>query len=249
MEVLQTFKLCMLERLLSMPFKKLPQVEILGVFYFFEAFALAELLFLKWIKTKGERKMKSLNVKVLVMIGMLSSISYILMFLNFPIPPFPNYLMIDFSDIPALIGAVALGPFAGILVEFLKNVLNYFNTGSQTGVPIGQLANFIAGILFILPTSFLFKKFKTKKGMTLSLILGTVTMAVIMSILNYYVILPAYTFFLNAPAMSAPVARKLVVTGILPFNLVKGGLMSVIFMLIFLRLQKWLSRQSAFKGI
>ncbi|MDP4086709.1 MAG: ECF transporter S component [Bacillota bacterium] len=193
--------------------------------------------------------MKKLSVRVVVGIGMLSSIAYILMLLNFPIPPFPNYLLIDFSDIPALIAAIVLSPLAGILVEFFKNVLNYFMTGSPTGVPIGHIANFTAGILFVLPTYYLFRKLKTRKGMTLSLIVGTVIMAVVMSILNYYVILPAYTFFLNTPAMSTPATRKLVVTAILPFNLVKGAIMSGIFMLIFIRLQKWISKQSVIKGI
>ena len=44
----------------------------------------------------------------MVSVAMLSSIAYILMLLNFPIPPFPSFLKIDFSDIPALIGALYL---------------------------------------------------------------------------------------------------------------------------------------------
>ncbi|WP_301281715.1 ECF transporter S component [Lysinibacillus capsici] len=89
--------------------------------------------------------MKKLNIKSMVAIGMLSSISYVLMLLNFPIPPFPQFLMIDFSDIPALIAALIFGPAAGILVELIKNILDYFMTGSATGVPVGHIANFAAG--------------------------------------------------------------------------------------------------------
>ena len=70
--------------------------------------------------------MKKFSVKAMVSIGMLSSISYVLMLLNFPLPPFPKFLMVDFSDIPALIAALIFGPVAGILVEFLKNTLDYF---------------------------------------------------------------------------------------------------------------------------
>ena len=128
---------------------------------------------------------------------MLSSIAYILMLLNFPVPPFPNFLMIDFSDIPALIAALIFGPMAGILVELIKNVLDYFMTGSETGVPIGHMANFIAGILFVLPSYYIYNKLKTKKGMTFALVTGTLLMAIIMSVLNYFIILPAYSFFLN----------------------------------------------------
>ncbi|MFB6465965.1 ECF transporter S component [Cytobacillus sp. Hz8] len=192
--------------------------------------------------------MKKFSIKALVSIGMLSSLAYVLMLLNFPIPPFPKFLMIDFSDLPALIATLIIGPLAGILVEFLKNVLDYFMTGSETGVPVGHISNFVAGILFVLPTYYIYLKLKTKKGMTLALIIGSVTMAILMSFLNYFVFLPAYTFFLNSPAMSGPQLRQYIVTGILPFNIVKGLAMSIVFMLIFTRLHSWIGRQSSYRN-
>ncbi|RBP89552.1 riboflavin transporter FmnP [Cytobacillus firmus] len=192
--------------------------------------------------------MKKLNIKTMVAIGMLSSISYVLMLLNFPIPPFPQFLMIDFSDIPALIAALIFGPAAGILVELIKNILDYFMTGSATGVPVGHIANFAAGILFVLPTYYVYSKLKTKKGMTFGLVIGTMVMAVIMSVLNYLVILPAYTFFLNFPAMSAPEMRTMIVTGILPFNIIKGVIISFVFMLIFTRMRTWVEKQAVIKS-
>jgi len=189
--------------------------------------------------------MKKLNLKTMVAIGMLSSISYILMLLNFPLPVFPNFLLIDFSDIPALVAALAFGPLAGILVELFKNLLDYFMTGSQTGVPVGHIANFIAGILFILPTYYVYKRIKTKKGLSIALIAGTITMAVFMSILNYYIILPAYTLFLNAPAMADSEARRLVVTAILPFNILKGVIVSILFVPLYIRMGYWINRHQA----
>jgi len=189
-------------------------------------------------------KRKRLNVKAYVSIGMLSSIAYLLMLLNFPLPIFPNFLFVDFSDIPALIAALVFGPLAGILVEFFKNVLNYLATGSQTGIPVGHISNFIAGIVFVLPTLFVYNKLKTKKGMTIALVVGTVIMAVVMSILNYLVILPAYTLLMGFPDM-----RNLVVPAILPFNILKGVMMSGIFMLLFIRMQAWINKFSVIKGV
>ncbi|MEH7120399.1 ECF transporter S component [Neobacillus vireti] len=188
-------------------------------------------------------KRKKVNVKAYVSIGMLSSIAYLLMLLNFPLPIFPNFLFVDFSDIPALIAALVFGPLAGILVEFFKNVLNYIATGSQTGVPVGHLANFVAGIVFVLPTVIVYNKLKTKKGMTIALVAGTVFMAVVMSILNYILILPAYTLLMGYPDM-----RNLVVPAILPFNILKGVMMSFIFMLLFIRLQAWINKFTVIKG-
>ena len=192
--------------------------------------------------------MNKYSVKTLVSIGMLSSIAFVLMLLNFPIPPFPQFLMVDFSDIPALIAAIIFGPMAGVLVELIKNVLDYFLTSSQTGIPVGHFSNLIAGILFVVPTYYIYEKLKSKKGMTIGLIVGTVTMSVLMSVLNYYVILPAYTFFLNFPAMTNEETRQMIVAGILPFNIIKGALISIVFMLLFTRMSTWIRKQKTFEN-
>lgn len=197
---------------------------------------------------KERGKMKKMNVRTLVSIGMLSSIAYVLMLLNFPLPPFPNFLMIDFSDVPALIAALIFGPVAGVLVELFKNILDYFMTGSATGVPVGNVANFIAGVVFIIPTYYIYQKLKTRRGLSFALVIGTLAMGIIMSVLNYYIILPAYTFFLNFPAMSVPETRQLVVSGILPFNIVKGIIVSIIFMLMFTRMHTWINKQTMIKS-
>ena len=192
--------------------------------------------------------MRNTKVKKMVIVAMLGSIGYLLMMLNFPFPGFPPFLKIDFSDIPALIAALIFGPAAGILVEFIKNVLDYATSGSITGVPVGQLANFAAGILYILPTYYIYSKIKSKKGMTAGLIAGTVSMAVLMSVLNYFVFLPAYTIFLGQEAMNGPQMRLYITSAILPFNIVKGVLMTAVFLLLFSKLQPWIQKQSAFKN-
>ncbi len=188
--------------------------------------------------------MKQMKLKAFVSIGMLSAISYVLMLFNFPLPPFPSFLQVDFSDIPALLGGIVIGPLAGILIELFKNVLDYLLTGSATGVPVGHVANFLAGITFILPVTYLYNRAKSKKGLSFALVFGAVIMAVVMSVLNYYLILPAYTYFLNAPAMSGVQTRQMIVTAILPFNIVKGIIMGIVFMLLYTRLQTWIHKQS-----
>lgn len=191
--------------------------------------------------------MKSFNVKALVSIGMLSSIGFVLMLLNFPLPPFPKFLMVDFSDIPALIAALIFGPVAGILVEFFKNLLDYIFSSSDTGIPVGHLSNFIAGILFIVPTYFIYEKLKTKKGMTYALVAGTLIMAIVMSVLNYFVFLPLYTLFMGFPAMTGAETRQMIVAGILPFNIVKGIIISIVFILLFSRMSTWIGKHRAYR--
>ncbi|MCJ8006709.1 ECF transporter S component [Lederbergia wuyishanensis] len=193
--------------------------------------------------------MKKLGVKSFVTIGMLSSLSFILMLVKFPIPPFPPYLTVDFSDIPAIIAALMFGPIAAILVELFKNILDYFITGSGTGIPIGHIANFLAGILFVLPTYYVFKVLKAKWGLMISLIVGTIFMAVFMSIFNYFVLLPAYIGLLGWEPMSNAALRKMVVASILPFNVVKGIIITIVFILLYSRLGSRLNKNMTVKNV
>jgi len=193
--------------------------------------------------------MKKLGVKSFVTIGMLSSLSFILMLVKFPIPPFPPYLTVDFSDIPAIIAALMFGPIAAILVELFKNILDYFITGSGTGIPIGHIANFLAGILFVLPTYYVFKVLKAKWGLMISLIVGTIFMAVFMSVFNYFVLLPAYIGLLGWEPMSNAALRKMVVASILPFNVVKGIIITIVFLLLYSRLGSRLNKNMTVKNV
>lgn len=183
--------------------------------------------------------MKSQNLKRFVAIGMFSSIAYILMLLNFPFPGFPPFLNVDFSDIPALLAAIIFGPLAAVIVELIKNVLDYAMTGSEVGLPIGHVANFIAGVAYVLPAYYIYKKISSKKGLIIGLSVATVFMSLFMSVMNYYFILPAYAIFMNWDIGDA---KQLVATGILPFNIIKGVLMAIVFMSLFGKLQSWLTK-------
>ncbi len=186
--------------------------------------------------------MKKFSIKVLVSLGMFSAIAYVLMLLKFPILPAFSFLKLDFSEIPALIAVLVYGPGAGIIVEFLKNVLDYFMTGSETGVPVGHISNFIAGLLYILPVYYIYQKLQSRKGMITALLAGTVFMSLVMSVLNYFIFIPAYTWFLGMPEMSASTLREMIVLGVLPFNLIKGVLTSALFMILFAKLRSWLAK-------
>lgn len=189
--------------------------------------------------------MKNNKLKIMIAVGMLSSISFILMLLNFPLPALPSFLKVDFSDVPALIAAITMGPLAGILVAFFKNVLYWMFSGSPTGVPVGEIANFATSILFMLPVYAIYRKVSTTKGLTLGLSTGVLTMAIGMSVLNYLIFLPMYTYFLNMPAISGPALRDTIILGILPFNLIKGILLAAVVLVLFKSMKTWIDKQTA----
>ncbi|WP_088007493.1 ECF transporter S component [Indiicoccus explosivorum] len=187
--------------------------------------------------------MRNKKLQSMIAVGMLSSISFILMLFNFPLPALPSFLKVDFSDVPALVAAITMGPVAGVLVAAFKNILHWLFSGSPTGVPVGQLANFTTSILFILPVYAVYRKASNLKGLGFGLAAGTLVMAVGMSVLNYFVFLPMYTYFLSMPELSGSALTESIVLGILPFNLIKGVLLTAAVIVLFRSMRPWIEKQ------
>ncbi|MCU9595726.1 ECF transporter S component [Caldibacillus thermolactis] len=181
--------------------------------------------------------MKNLGVKAFVAIGMLSAIAYVLMLLNFPMPMFPTWLKIDFSDVPALVGAIIMGPAAGVLIELIKNLLDIISTGSESGIPVGHIANFTTGLLFILPTYFVYKKVQSKKGVISGLIVATIITTIGMSVLNYFVFFPMYEIF-----MGFKMPKLMIITAIAPFNFIKCIMISIVFIVFYNKMAERLNK-------
>ncbi len=136
---------------------------------------------------------KKVDVRMFAAIGMLSAISYVLMLLEFPVPLMPTFIKMDLSDLPALIGAMAYGPFAGVLIALIKNLLHL--PMSQTAW-VGEASNFILSSFFVATAGQFYKMKKTKKNAIIGSVIGACVMAVASIISNYYIIYPIYTKFL-----------------------------------------------------
>ncbi|WP_240610509.1 ECF transporter S component, partial [Mammaliicoccus stepanovicii] len=102
--------------------------------------------------------------------------------------------------------------------------------------PIGNTANFLASICLIIPTYYLYQLKKSKTFMSYGLIIGTIMMTILMSILNYFVLLPLYGQIMNLADLAHNL-KAIVSAGIIPFNLIKGIIISVIYVLIFDKLK------------
>ncbi|MBU3180476.1 ECF transporter S component [Clostridium psychrophilum] len=171
----------------------------------------------------------------LIKISLLAVMAFLLMYIELPIPIFPEFLKIDISDLPALLGAFALGPVAGVIIELFKNILHGM-LASKTAF-IGELANFLVGSCLILVSGYIYKVRKSKKGAIVGLLIGVVCMSMFAAILNYFVILPLYETVLGFP-ISAVVGmgsklnhnindlNSFVIWMIVPFNLFKGIIIS-----------------------
>ena len=140
-----------------------------------------------------------------------------------------GFLEIEISDLPAIIGTFALGPFSGVMIELIKNVLHL--SMSSTGF-VGELANFVVNGTYVLVAGLIYKRNKTKLSGFLSLMAGTVMMSVMGIFSNLYLMLPLY--MASAPFMTK---LNLVLYTITPFNLVKGFVLAIITMLLYKRLR------------
>ncbi|MFB4169257.1 ECF transporter S component [Virgibacillus sp. JSM 102003] len=179
----------------------------------------------------------------LIILALLGTISLVLFFLNFPLPFLPPYLKIDFSEVPALIAALIFSPMAGVAVEAIKNMLYLIVSGA--GDPIGIIANFLAGVMFIVPVAILYHRYKGVKSIISGLITGTIIMAIGMSILNYLVILPAYAWFMGWEDMSQSAKWVAVSLGVLPFNIIKGIIVGLLFVPLFIKMKRWIEQKQA----
>lgn len=183
------------------------------------------------------------QVRDTVKISIMAALSFLIMLIEFPLPMMPPFLQLDFSEIPALLVTFSMGPLGGIMVELIKNILHLFKTST---VGIGELANFLVGVFFIVPAGLIYKSNKNKKGAYIALFCGTISMTLFSIIFNYLVLLPLYATVLGFPteavvAMSGQVngaivdIKSLIVFGIAPFNFIKGIVIAFLVIIIYKR--------------
>ncbi len=204
---------------------------------------------------EGIRSEDIFSARKMAIIGVFSAISFVLMLLEFPLPFAPAFYKFDFSDIPALIGGFAAGPMVGVMIEFIKVLLNIILQGTTTGF-VGEIANFVVGAAFIVPATVIYRFKKTRKVALISCLAGTVCIAFVGATLNAFFLLPAYATLFGSGVdsfIAAGTAINPAVTNLFtfcalcvaPFNLVKGVADSVITFLVYKQLSPILKANTA----
>ncbi|UFJ41291.1 ECF transporter S component [Brevibacillus humidisoli] len=187
------------------------------------------------------RTMQEVQTRKLVLLAFLGAIAFALYYLEFSIPLVPTFLKLDVSTLPGLVGGLMFGPVAGMVVELLKNILHFFFKNSD-GLLIGEIANFLAGASFIVATVAIQRRYKTVKAFVAGLVLGTLLMTLLMALGNYYLLLPAYAMMYQISVEDLLAMFQMdslwsyIVYAIVPFNLIKGLVLSLIAYPIYLKL-------------
>ena len=164
------------------------------------------------------------NVNKKIKNSLLAAIAVVLMFIEYPMTPFP-WLQIDLSEVPALMGGFAFGPMAGVIIIILINILYVLFKGTSSGF-VGQIANIIIGVSLILPATILYKRKRTKKTAIIGMIIGFFTIQIGGIIANKYLLIPLYGG--EAAVLGGKTFMYYIIFGLLPINGVKSLLVSSI---------------------
>lgn len=161
-----------------------------------------------------------MSTKKITTFAIILALAMVASFFSFPILPSASFLKIEFSDSFLLIIGMLFGFKELLLAIFLKGIFLYLKNPEIIGV----FANLISAFLFT--GTFLLMMQRTNKWL-IALFASTFVVTIALSVFNYYVLLPMYS---TVYKMNLGPLEMVVFTAIVPFNLIKGSLLSLLSM-------------------
>lgn len=188
------------------------------------------------------------KTKTIVISAMLAAVAGVLMSFEFPLPLMPPFYKIDFSDVPAVIATFLLGPVPGMFIEVTKILIKLLTVGTTT-MFVGEFANLLGIILFILPLWEVFKRRGGDQKACIAALGISLPIRIVFSCaLNAFITLPLYARAMGMPLNEViltvgavnPLIRNLplfLVLATVPFNLIKLLLNYIVGYLLYQRLK------------
>lgn len=178
--------------------------------------------------------------------AMFACMSGVLMLIEIPLFFAPGFYKLDLSEMPVLICTFYLGPVAGAATELLKVIVKLLLKGTTTAY-VGDFANFVVGCSFVLPASIVYHAKPGKKSALVGMAVGTLIMTVFGSAFNAIYLLPKFAEMFGMPldaivGMGTQVnsainsVSTLVLFAVVPFNLLKGVIVSALTFLLYKRI-------------
>lgn len=205
----------------------------------------AELRFLHTTMNKVSR------TKYITICGMFGALAGLLMLIEIPMVFLaPSFYKLDFSEVPVLVGGMYLGPVGAVIIELVKILLKLVLKGTTTAF-VGDFANFAVGCSLVLPAVIIYHTKKNRKRALIGLLAGTVVITVFGTLFNALYLLPAFSKLYGMPldviiSMGTAINPRIsnvttfVIFAVGPLNLVKGLLVSLVTMLIYKYISKFL---------
>ena len=197
------------------------------------------------LKSRDDARMK---VKKIAFIGLMGAVSAVLMLFRFPIPFMPPFLSFDLSGLMEMLGGFMFGPMAAACIIVVKILLQLVMQGSFS-LGTGELQNLILSCSYVLPALIIYHRNKTKKMAITGMAVSTLFVSVMAVFTNLYLIIPFYVKLFGMsmddiitmcrtvnPAMKNVTSME--VFGLLPFNLIKYGVTSLVTFIVYKRLSR-----------
>lgn len=190
------------------------------------------------------KKSSSYRLRMLTTTAMLGAMAGLLMLIEIPLGFIaPSFYKLDLSEVPVMIGTFAFGPVQGIVIELIKVLIKLVLKGTTTNY-VGDIANFIIGVAMVVPAGIIYRRRKTKKHAVIGMAVSTVFMSAVGVFLNAYILIPTFSQLFHLPIEQIvgmgtaiiPAVKDtftLCLFCVLPFNLIKGIIVSVIVALIY----------------
>ena len=192
-----------------------------------------------------------MSAAVVAKIAVLTAISFVLYLLKFNLPfMFPSFLEMQFSELPAMLAGFSMGPVAGVLVVVFKCLLKLPLTSTAY---VGELTDIIIGVAYVLPASIIYRLRKDKKHAFIGISVGTAVVVVAAVLINRFISIPFYTEMMFGGNFGTIVGICSAIypnateetfyayylgLGIVPFNLLRTLVMSLLTFLLYKKLSK-----------
>ncbi len=195
-------------------------------------------------------KQTKVTTKMLCFVGLFGALSTVLMLFKIPLFFAPAFMKLDVAELPAIIGSFMFGPVAGVCIVIVKLALNLLINGTDS-MYVGELSNLFLSCTYVLSASLLYQRYKTKRQAAISLVTAVLATSVIAVFSNSLFIFPAYAVVYGLEmeslvAMASAVnpfvkdTFTMMLWSVLPFNLVKYGVVSVITFLVYKKLHMFI---------
>lgn len=192
------------------------------------------------------------TTKMLCFVGLFGALSTVLMLFKIPLFFAPAFMKLDVAELPAIIGSFMFGPVAGVCIVLVKLALNLLINGTDS-MYVGEVSNLFLSSTYVLTASLIYQRHKTRRQATVSLITAVFATSVIAVFSNTLFIFPAYAVVYGLEmeslvAMASAVnpfvkdTFTMMLWSVLPFNLVKYGVVSVITFLVYKKLHMFILR-------
>ena len=180
----------------------------------------------------GQTKSNISSTKRIVGTAVFAALAYVVSILEFPIFPATPFLKLDFSAVFLMLAGFIFGAGYGIGACAVKELICFMTKSSTGGV--GELANFLVIGAYILIPTLIYHYRKGIKVVVISLVISCVVQVLLSLLANRFITFPLFIgngakeFFYSVWQFVAL------------FNLIKAVSVSIITILLYKRLSKFI---------